>query len=179
MDQVYNQDRVVVRSIDKNDNATAVEYINKILFESYASETHVIQKLQCLLKQGELKQALDFAKLQAEKPYFSANARVLEWYGRLLTYSGKESEGRIVLRKALDLEPENNELKQVIRNIRKSKELKDEASKMFKEAKLQPAIDKFRECLAIDENNVHYNATVHLNIALGKIQFDQDLRNQA
>ena len=56
--------------------------------------------------------------------------------------------------------------------------MKDEASKMFKEGKLQPAIDKFRECLAIDENNVHYNATVHLNIALGKIAFNIDLHSR-
>jgi hypothetical protein len=124
------------------------------LVECYASDKHVVTKIQCLLKQGELKEALTFARLQAEKTYFSTSSIVLEWFGRTLLYIGKENEGRSVLKRALDLTETQESIKDVIRNIRKAKEIKDEASSLFKSGSLQRAIEKFRECLSLDEYNV-------------------------
>jgi len=50
VDQVMNQERVVVRHSEKNDFATAVNYLTQILAECPASERHSILKLQYLLK---------------------------------------------------------------------------------------------------------------------------------
>ena len=55
--------------------------------------------------------------------------------------------------------------------IRTSEQLKDAAGELFKENKMQDAIKKFDECLALDSLNLTYNATILLNkaIALNKI----------
>ena len=65
------------------------------------------------------------------------------------------------------MDMENEETKQAIRNIRKSSELKDEATSLFKKGEMNAAIEKFKEGLAIDEYNIHFNAIMHMNIALG------------
>jgi len=44
--------------------------------------------------------------------------------------------------------------------------MKDEASDLFKKSKLDEAIAKFKECLEIDPLNIHYNATIYLNIGI-------------
>jgi tetratricopeptide (TPR) repeat protein len=49
--------------------------------------------------------------------------------------------------------------------------MKDEASALFKEGKVDQAIEKFKECLTIDPLNIHYNATIYLNVAIGKVIF--------
>ncbi len=68
---------------------------------------------------------------------------------------------------ALEMDPDNEDIKKAIKNIKRSHDLKEEASKLFKDGKIQPSIDKFNECLEIDEMNIHYNATCLLNIAIG------------
>ena len=52
------------------------------------------------------------------------------------------------------MQPENEEIKTAIRNMKKASDLKDDASKVFKRGEMQSAIDKFNECLAIDEYNI-------------------------
>jgi len=92
----------------------------------------------------------------------------LGWRGKLLIYNGDDVEGKKILMHALQLDPDNNELKIAVKNIKKQNDLKDEASELFKKGKIQDAIDKFKECLTIDPLNIHYNATIHLNIGIGK-----------
>ena len=58
-------------------------------------------------------------------------------------------------------------IKRAFRNIKKSHDLKEEASALFKKGAVQAAIDKFQDCLEIDELNIHYNATIYLNIGIG------------
>jgi hypothetical protein len=56
-----------------------------------------------------------------------------------------------------------------VRNIKRSNEWKEEASKLFKNNDLQGAVNKFTECLAIDPLNITYNSTIYLNLAIGKL----------
>jgi len=53
---------------------------------------------------------------------------------------------------------------------------KEEASQLFKDNKLEEAIVKFDECIALDPLNLTYNATLLLNksIALSKLKRDDD-----
>jgi tetratricopeptide (TPR) repeat protein len=48
--------------------------------------------------------------------------------------------------------------------------LKEEGTSLYKKNEYQKSIDKFTQCLALDEHNLMYNATCHLNIALGLIK---------
>lgn len=57
--------------------------------------------------------------------------------------------------------------KVAIKNIKKSHEMKEEATLLFKENNIDQAINKFKECLDIDDLNINYNAQVCLNIAIG------------
>ena len=45
--------------------------------------------------------------------------------------------------------------------------MKEEASKLFKDGKVDEAIVKFKECLEIDQLNVTYNSVIYLNLAIG------------
>jgi tetratricopeptide (TPR) repeat protein len=94
---------------------------------------------------------------------------VLAWHGRLQFYEGHDEKARMTLKHALDLDPnDSDEIKIAIRRIRQSKELKVEASEHFNAGRISQAIDTFTKCLALDEYNIRYNSTIHLNIALGK-----------
>lgn len=45
---------------------------------------------------------------------------------------------------------------------------------MFKEGKLDEAIAKFEECLALDELNAQYNSTILLNIAIAQVRLKKN-----
>jgi len=61
-----------------------------------------------------------------------------------------------------------------LRNIKKSSEMKEEASRLFKAGKIQESIQRFTECISLDEFNIHYNAICHLNIALAQIKLKKN-----
>jgi hypothetical protein len=46
--------------------------------------------------------------------------------------------------------------------------LKEEAGALFKDKKIQEAIDKFKEGVEIDPLNLKYNSVVYFNMAVGK-----------
>ena len=50
--------------------------------------------------------------------------------------------------------------------IKKAATMKDEAAAIFKENKYEEAINKFEECLKLDELNANYNSTILLNTAI-------------
>lgn len=91
-------------------------------------------------------------------------------------YNGEEVEGKKVLTQALNLDPDNEELRLAVKNIRLQNDRKEEASQLFKENKLQEAVEKFKLCLDIDPNNIQYNATIYLNIgiALNKLKKNEE-----
>ena len=61
--------------------------------------------------------------------------------GRITVYSGNEALGRKLLQAALESDPENDEIKLALKNIKLSTELKVKASELFKNAKYEAAID--------------------------------------
>jgi hypothetical protein len=80
------------------------------------------------LKASQLEEALNFCKRTVEQSCFQQSPLLLTWYGKVLAYSGNEAQGRTVLKRALDIDSENEEIKKCIRNIRKSSDCKEEAS---------------------------------------------------
>jgi hypothetical protein len=50
VENIHNFERVVTRSLEKDDYSTAITYLDNILMECPASEIHAAQKLQTLLK---------------------------------------------------------------------------------------------------------------------------------
>ena len=105
------------------------------------------------------------------KASMQGNAQIISWRGRVMIYSGNTTLGKQMIQSALQLDPDLKEAAQAIKMIRTSEQLKDAAGELFKENKMQDAIKKFDECLALDPLNLTYNATILLNkaIALNKI----------
>ena len=50
------------RSIDNNDFQAAINYVTQVLAECVASERHVGMKFELLLKNSQLKEAVDYSK---------------------------------------------------------------------------------------------------------------------
>ncbi len=87
-------------------------------------------------------------------------------YGRIIFYNGNEALALKQLKKVLELDPESQYAKQVIKNIKSSGEMKERATELFKKGEIQAALDKFMECIELDELNQNYNATIYFNMAL-------------
>ncbi len=83
-----------------------------------------------------------------------------------MLYAGNEGPGLQFLKKALELEPDNGALLKMVRNVKKSNDMKEEAGKLFKANDIEGAVKKFQDCLNIDPLNVTYNATIYLNLAI-------------
>jgi hypothetical protein len=56
----------------------------------------------------------------------------MSWYGRVLAYNGNEGQAKIILKKAVEMESMDDVAKKALKNIRRSAELKEEASGLFK-----------------------------------------------
>lgn len=63
--------------------------------------------------------------------------------------------------------------------LKKVNQMKEEAAEVFKAGKFQEAIDRFRECLEVDEFNSNMNATICLNMALCHLKLDQPQKDEA
>lgn len=86
--------------------------------------------------------------------------------GRIIFYNGNDVLARKQLQSALELDPDSDVIKKAIKNIKLSTELKEKASKLFKDKEFAAAIDKFGECLELDDLNITFNSTVYFNMAL-------------
>jgi tetratricopeptide (TPR) repeat protein len=119
----------------------------------------------------QLKDVNKFTNELMNKASMQGNAQIISWRGRVMIYSGNTTLGKQMIQSALQLDPDLKEAAQAIKMIRTSEQLKDAAGELFKENKMQDAIKKFDECLALDPLNLTYNATILLNkaIALNKI----------
>lgn len=111
--------------------------------------------------------ALTFTEKLVSNSQFNTNPVILGWRGRVLIYSGSETLGKKILQEGLKNDPDNAVLQKATRNIKKATEMKEQAAAMFKNNNIEGAVEKFRECLLIDPLNLNYNASIHLNIAIG------------
>ena len=87
-----------------------------------------------------------------------------------MIYCGNEGIGKRMLAEALQSDPDLKDAQRAIKAIKVAATKKEEASQVFQANKLDEAIQKFDECLAVDPLNLTYNATILLNksIALTK-----------
>ena len=153
------------------DYETAAKYLTNVIAECPASIKHIVLKIECLLKVPNIDEALSYTESLMRNPQYTSNPSIVGWRGRALIYSGNEAQGQKFLKESLRLDPDNQEVKQALKNVKFMSEKKDEASKLFKDGKYKEAIAKFNECVAIDELNVIYNATIYFNIALCKSKY--------
>lgn len=167
LENIANLERVVQRQVENNDFASAAEYTSQILGECPESVHHASLKIEYMLKASQLEDAVKYTEQLMRNPDFKKVPVIQGWRGRVLIYSGNEVTGKKILMEALKIDPDNSMLKTSVKNIKKSNDLKDEASKLFKESKVQEAIAKFKLCLEVDPLNLSFNSTIYLNLAIG------------
>lgn len=124
--------------------------------------------MDCLFKQNELKEALDYTEELLKNPYFPNESKIIEYRGRALLYSGDEAKGLKFLDEALKSDPYNNECYYLIQDIRKAQEMKAEANELFKRGECDEALAIYEKCLEFDRLNFAFNAIVYYNMAISK-----------
>jgi len=94
----------------------------------------------------------------------------MSWCGRIKIYGGADVLGQKLLKEALQRDPDCTDAMKALKLIKTANQCKEEAGALFKEQKLDEAIQKFDECLQLDSLNLNYNAIILLNksIALTK-----------
>ena len=75
---------------------------------------------------------MDYSKIATELKQFRYNHRLVTWYGKLLAYNGNEAQARIVLKRAAEMDINDEIAKKALKNIRNSGDMKEEASSLFK-----------------------------------------------
>jgi predicted Zn-dependent protease len=107
LESAINLERVVQRSLEKSDFTTCVEYLTQILDLCPASVNHSVLKIECLLKNSQLTDALAFTEKLVSSSHFNNNPVILGWRGRVLIYTGSETLGKKILQEALKNDPDN------------------------------------------------------------------------
>ena len=74
----------------------------------------------------------------------------------------------------MNFDPDLSECQKCMKLMKKSNTMKEEAAAVFKEGNLEEAIKKFEECLALDELNAAFNATILLNISIAQVKLKQN-----
>jgi hypothetical protein len=75
--------------------------------------------------------------------YFSGKPEIISWRARVLWYAGHDKQAKELVNEALKKDPDNEEYKRIILNMKRSHEWKEEASNLFKAGKIEEAIQKF------------------------------------
>lgn len=109
-----------------------------------------------------------------ESDTFANNPRILCWRGKVIYYNGGEILGKKHFQQALNFDPDLLECQKCIKLMKKSNLMKEEAAAVFKEGKLEEAIEKFEECLTLDDLNANYNATILLNISIAQVKLKKN-----
>jgi len=85
-----------------------------------------------------------------------------------MIYSGSDIIGQKMLKEALQRDPDCIDAMKAIKAVKVATQNKEEASALFKAEKLDEAIAKFDECIALDPLNLNYNATILLNKSIAQ-----------
>ena len=73
----------------------------------------------------------------------------------------------------MSFDPDLKECMLLIKLSKKAATMKEEAAEIFKEGKFDEAIERFEECLKLDDMNAAYNSTLLLNIAICHAKLDK------
>jgi hypothetical protein len=74
VEEVINFERVVKRSLEKNDFETAIKYLDNIIAECPYSLEHHLLKIEYMVRGYKLKDALEFSSRVVQMKQFANNA---------------------------------------------------------------------------------------------------------
>ncbi len=130
---------------DDIDYEKAASYCASILKNCPGALHYTFLRIRFLLQSNQLKEAEKFSKELFESD--TTNPRIMAWYGRVLVYNGNEAQGKKLLTKCLEFDPDNKDAVKALKAMKVAAVKKEEASEMFKSGKLDQAIKLFDECI--------------------------------
>jgi DnaJ family protein C protein 7 len=160
-------DTLVNRAISEEKFDKAVTNLNALLKDCTMDVDRVCLKLECLCKSYQFEEAnkysADVMKTQGD---ICNHPRILCWRGKVLVYNGNEALGKKHFTQALNFDPDLKECQKMVKQIKHSNLMKEEATALFKIPKYDEAMKKFQECLEIDPLNANYNAIILFNMSV-------------
>lgn len=159
-------DTLVGNAIREERFEAAVTNLTALLKDCVISADRICLKIDCLMKSFQFDEANKFSAECMKRSELCNNPRILCARGKVLVYNGADVLGKKHFAQALSYDPDLKECQVLMKNIKKSLAMKEEASLIFKTGDYAAAIVKFQECLTIDTMNSQYNAAILLNISI-------------
>lgn len=147
----------------------AVTNLTALLSDCTQSVKHHCLKIECLLKAFEFDEANKFsASIMKKSGSLPRHPRILCWRGKVLIYHGADVLGKKHFQQALSYDPDLKECQICMKMLKRSQNMKEEATTLFKAGKYAEAVEKFTECVTLDPLNATFNSTLLLNISIGQ-----------
>jgi len=128
-------------------------------------------RLEAMIGLNKVGEAIEYTtKFQHQ---FIENAEFLFWRGRLLIYNANLDKGKQYLREALNKDPDNVNFQKGWKNVQKLEKVKKEGTDAFAAGNFKEAIEKFSECLLLDNLNNAYNQGILFNRASAYLKLGQ------
>lgn len=166
-------EKLAHKAISEGNFDRAVTGLTQLLEFCYSSVDLTCLKIESQLKAFKVEDAATFSAEVMKKPQFANNPRLLCWRGKVLIYNGADVIGKKHLQQAMSYDPDLKECMLLIKLSKKAAQMKEEAAEVFKAGKFEEAIERFQECLQLDELNAAYNSTLLLNIAICQAKIDK------
>jgi len=133
-------------------------------------------KMKMLIKARRCKEAQEFSDKAVA--LFPNKKEVLEWRAKAQYFNGSEILATKTLNSAFDIDSEDLECQKLLKTIKKSNEMKEKASEFFKAGQFQEAVDKFNDCLDVNEDNQSFNAVILLNISIAMHKMGEKVQSR-
>ncbi|XP_037048849.1 dnaJ homolog subfamily C member 7 isoform X1 [Bradysia coprophila] len=151
-------------SYNQKDYRTALYHTDGCLKYAPASLKYKLLKAECLVLLGRIGDANDLAVLCMQAD--SSNAEAVYVRGLCLYYKDNLEKGLIHFERALSLDPDNKNAREMRFKAKNLKEKKELGNELFKTGKLRDAQTAYTEALVIDPTNKDMNSKLFYNRAL-------------
>lgn len=151
-------------SYNQKDYRTALYHTDGCLKYAPASLKYKLLKAECLVLLGRITEANDLAVLCMQAD--SSNAEAVYVRGLCLYYQDNLEKGLIHFERALSLDPDNKNAREMRFKAKNLKEKKERGNELFKTGKLREAQTAYTEALVIDPTNKDMNSKLFYNRAL-------------
>lgn len=151
-------------SYKNKDFRTALYHADGCLKYAPASLKYKLLKAECLVLLGRISDANDLAVLCMQAD--SSNAEAVYVRGLCLYYKDNLEKGLIHFERALSLDPDNKNAREMRSKAKNLKEKKELGNELFKTGKLRDAQTAYTEALVIDPTNKDMNSKLYYNRAL-------------
>jgi DnaJ homolog subfamily C member 7 len=150
-------------AMEKEQFSQALYFLGQVEEHTHEQPEIMIKRLEILVLSGKSDEALSMASMMLRS--YANNPEFLVLKGRLHYYTGAIEVSKKHFMEALRLDPDFQPAKVMMRKLRDTEKLKEEANKLFLAGDNDGAIDAYGRLLLEDPANKSFNATILANRA--------------